>query len=546
MKLHFYLLRDSISSIDDAISRSALEGYGEPIEPSRALPFKAKAFVRICPYCDAPESIRFISSAFSVECEKYKKTNVSCIVFIEVDGRVFVLPFNARGAIAHENLEPGFGLKVVANSIDSWQLKAVDSMKIDNNVIQRRTQLSKNSDMDDFELDTSVNWIQAITGKTADCAFGGTLESAPGKTRLKTLQGKDALAFTFSEEFERVGDQCRFLLARFREDKYKDKFKFIDEIQFLPCKDPVIAALEEDLRARLISFDTDRVHVVYPDLADEVSADKFKISSGHDYVFVEYLSIAQIADFMERAGLDDFETVKITACDAQDQPVSGKYTLKELLVVEIEREGTVYVLANNAWCRINSQYLAELNAAVDKISDLTEELALPSMLKKQSANAYARKYEAPDAYYERVARKLDALKLDKPRFHLPNGQKVEITDLLTKDSRFICVKKMNDSATLSHLFSQGSVASFLLEVNEAYRSAVLRLATGCWPGFKLKDKPCFVYAIATEKPGPLSRTLFFFSKITLLLHEREIASHGHTAALCKIGIKPVDDLPGEK
>ena len=540
MKLHFYLMRDSVSDIEDAVARADLEGYGEAPGPNVPLPFKAKAFVRVRPYFDAPEPIRFISSAFSVDREKYKKTSVSCVVFVETDGRVFVIPFNARGAVAHEDLEPGFGLKVVANSIDPGQLKAVDSLKVDANVIQRRTQLSHNSDMDDFELDTSVNWIQAITGQTAEGAFGGADEPPPGKPRLKTLQGKDALAFTFGEDFARVGEQCRFLLARFREEKYKDKFKFIDEIQFLPYKDPVVPALEEDLRSRLAAFDTDRLHVVYPDPAGEGEADKFKISSGREHVFVEYLSIAQVSDFMERAGIEDYETVRITACDAQDQPVSGKYTLKELLIAELERDGVMYVLSNNAWCRINAQYLAELNAAVDRIADLTGELDLPPMLKNMSVDAYARKYEDADAYKARAAEHIGALKLDRPAFRLPGSQKAEACDLLTEDGRFICVKKMNDSATLSHLVSQGSVTSFLLEINAEYRKTLFSLGAARWPGFELKNKPCFVYAIPTDKPERLSRTLFFFSKVTLLLHEREIVSHGHAAALCKIGIRPVE------
>lgn len=41
-----------------------------------------------------------------------------------------------------------------------------------------------------------------------------------------------------------------------------------------------------------------------------------------------------------------------------------------------------FVLANNAWCKIDGEYMAKINTAVDSIEDLTDTLDLPSFRKK--------------------------------------------------------------------------------------------------------------------------------------------------------------------
>ena len=46
----------------------------------------------------------------------------------------------------------------------------------------------------------------------------------------------------------------------------------------------------------------------------------------------------------------------------------------------------------------------------------------------------------------------------------------------------------------------------------------------------------FVYAIATDKVEPLAKSLFFFSKVNLVTHARDIESRGFRVALAKIDI----------
>lgn len=542
MKLSFYLFRDTIRTLDEAIQSSDLDGFGQPVPALPSLPFKAKAFVRVRTFQEVPESIQFISTGFQLETASYKRATVSCIVFIEVENRVFALPFNARSVLSYEHLEPGFGLKVVANSIAAKQLKSIDSKKIDNNVIQRKTQLSKNSGLDDFEIDTSANWIQAVAGKTSDSAFGGIADTPQGKPRKKTLQGRDALAFTYSKGFSELGTQCEFLLNKFSEETYKEHFKFIDEIKFLSPKDPLVPKLAAKLRETLESATTDRIHVVYPDLSEGEVADKFRISYGHKAEHVDYLSISQVLQFADTLENPDLENIRISACDTENNTIGLKYALNDLLIAEIDFEGGTYVFSNNSWCGINSDYLTELNREVAAIQDISGTLSLPAIKKKQATASRDKKYEKEGEYNIRAAAHIDAISLDKQNFQVIGNQKVEISDILTKDNHYVCVKKMNDSATLSHLFSQASVSSRLLQIAPKYKQAVIAHGKRKWRDFELLERPTFVYAIPTEKSGTLAQTLFFFSKVTLLIHAKDIISHGHNVALYKIDVESVDTL----
>jgi uncharacterized protein (TIGR04141 family) len=59
-----------------------------------------------------------------------------------------------------------------------------------------------------------------------------------------------------------------------------------------------------------------------------------------------------------------------------------------------------------------------------------------------------------------------------------------------------------------------------------------------WPTIKFDDgpTPTFVYAIVTDRAGPLSDELYFFSLVNLLPHVDTIRAAGFNVGLCKIAI----------
>ena len=63
--------------------------------------------------------------------------------------------------------------------------------------------------------------------------------------------------------------------------------------------------------------------------------------------------------------------------------------------------------------------------------------------------------------------------VDRDLYHGPAGERVEACDLLAKDKALVCVKRLDGSDTMIHLFERGAVSATQLKNNKAYREFVL-------------------------------------------------------------------------
>ncbi|MFF2445425.1 DUF6119 family protein, partial [Priestia megaterium] len=186
-----------------------------------------------------------------------------------------------------------------------------------------------------------------------------------------------------------------------------------------------------------------------------------------------------------------------------------------------------YVLSLGDWYEVNRDYVTSVNDAIRNIPDLTQQFNFEEWGPK----------EKEGEYNERVAKARDWVLLDKDNYYIGGpSQKIEICDLLTKDIHLICVKQQSSSATLSHLFSQGSVSAELYRGEQDYKSRIYRDASDHWNETVEESisGPVIVYAIANDRAGDLADTLFFFSKISLLFNARIVQRLGLGVALARI------------
>jgi uncharacterized protein (TIGR04141 family) len=163
------------------------------------------------------------------------------------------------------------------------------------------------------------------------------------------------------------------------------------------------------------------------------------------------------------------------------------------------------------------------------VQDVTDALQLPE---------WTPSFKDEEAYNLHAGAQKNWLVLDRRPVILQKPQgKVEICDLLSSDLDFVHVKDMKDSATLSHLFSQGSVSARLLKLDSTYEKAVGKLFQEHFKRHRFEphtQRVRVVYAIATSKPGALADSLFFFSIVNLLQHVEDARMAGFDVALCRI------------
>jgi len=80
-------------------------------------------------------------------------------------------------ALRPEALETSAGLRIALNRIGRQLIKSVDTRRPEDATLQTRSQNSRTGDIFDFGVDTSHIILQAITGKSSDIAFAGTLRA---------------------------------------------------------------------------------------------------------------------------------------------------------------------------------------------------------------------------------------------------------------------------------------------------------------------------------------------------------------------------------
>jgi uncharacterized protein (TIGR04141 family) len=215
----------------------------------------------------------------------------------------------------------------------------------------------------------------------------------------------------------------------------------------------------------------------------------------------------------------------------EDQ-LRDRWTVYDCLVWETDFEDNKYVLFDGRWFEVEPNYASRVTEYVDAL--VSEEIEFPGANGDQDEEAYnaAVEHAFPDTY---------AL-LDRVEF-LPTGAatRIEFCDLLSSSRQFIHVKPRTGSATLSHLFSQGSVSSRLFLQDQGLRDSVrATLAVMQKAGHVAlipADRPTaaeyeVVYAIiARANQNGEFRPLPFFSAVNIMHHAGLIRNLGFRVSL---------------
>jgi uncharacterized protein (TIGR04141 family) len=524
MRLSLYLFRDDVTSFDDLLLPDRLTGAGafQEISPTRKLPYPCCAFLQN-KRSQPPRWTKFLAGHFDAADLRVRSASSSFVLFIKAKKRVFAATFGYGFlALDRSRLEPSFGLRVTLNAVDPERLTALDTRNIDLVTRQRRTHVSVGSPVSEFDFDVDLEWVRAVVGKPSS------------KKLAKTLGGTDSLSIDGAHPLETLGALCEELLQLHASDRYKSHFDFIDHVQPLPKNHPALATLEPKLVRLIKDRSLDRIAVAYPEIPDPRQLVTHRIAYGRDHQEFEDLTLLEVYGFLDahRRAESSLDQLYVTGLDDDDLPVTKRYALREYLVCEIADGNATYILSLGQWFRGSSDYVSEVRARVARIPDVSSELDLPALTPD----------EPEGAYNARAGTAKGWLLLDRGNVAAGGPyDKIEVCDLITPALDFIAVKKMRSSATLSHLFAQGSVSATLLRSHDDYRRSVRQVVTNRWANAAAAfdaNRMRFVYAMPTHKLGPVDQCLFFFSLVNLLSHQRTITTAGYPTAVCKIGYAP--------
>jgi len=188
------------------------------------------------------------------------------------------------------------------------------------------------------------------------------------------------------------------------------------------------------------------------------------------------------------------------------------------VVYEADLNGAHYLLSEGEWFEIDPSFVERIDRELSTLPRAA--VSLPA----------ANRGESEADYNARAARESDLALLDKKLIAI-GGATIEVDDLLSEQGEFIHVKRKTQSATLSHLFSQGRIAAEALKSDAGVRaSSFARLDdTGraersvLAEPFDVRSKTV-VYAVIADNADQLPARLPFFSRLNLWQARRFLAT----------------------
>lgn len=525
-RLTIYLLDESVQTARDAL----LEDRGTSETALREDSGLEGAFFYLARPLTPPAWLSLVTPAVDESLDSLRSASASGLLVILASGRYFALTFGyGRGFLNMNRVVPQFGMRVALNRIDATQIRSMDTKTFDDMVISKTTQSSKSAELPSFGVDVSRDILRAVTGQPRDSAIA------------KRLSGADALVLSKDITISDLPKLCSELLVAFEEEDYKEDFGWIDHLGLV--KDTaLVASLDLLMVQQLGASDTSTTHMAMPEPLDWGDIDHFKIAGTRKREYEDLDLDAYLAEL-------GVESVNITLASLKDRGVFVNFTRSEdddkrwsvykCLVSEQRVDDRLFVLIEGQWFSVSDSLVEEVDAFADSLPPA--KIELPS--------AIVGEVEAD--YNERVATSNpdDFLLFDR-KIKRPGGAAtgIELCDLLGSSGTWIHVKRKSRSATLSHLFAQGSVAATAFLSDRVFRDqlqpAVNDLTgtdSGPWhelvpSGDNDPDRSNYsvVYAVIANSSKAGTAWLPFFSKLNLMQTGRLLGGMGLPVSILRV------------
>jgi hypothetical protein len=526
----YYFKPDRVSNFKDLYKTDKViqaNGFEElvPTNINQDLGFNSLAFLQSDRQKE-PSWVSFVNQYFTLD--NVQNINNSLILLIEITAYNKKHFFAVVGGQGHfylnkARLQSDFGLRVVLNTINPSKIGIFDSKNFNANQKQQRITFSKGNSVQEFGFDENEELLSLMSGKPLDKNFA---------TRIS---GADSLHIASDLSFKDLGKKCQYLLKQFRSNEYKKTFPFVDK--FKPIEDAtLIAELNEKLKDYVITKDTQLISLSFPTITDLDIAHSYEYRIGSTNLPDSEFSIEKVYELITTDNpslitADYLSKIGIITFDGSGHFANG-FQFLDIVTFELNNfKGSTFILTNSHWYKIDKKYATQIDKDFDSIEIINAPAYLPKIKKGESEGSYNSR--------------LDNLKFciyDKKLFTGPTStSKVEVCDAFHKnDKHLVCVKKLSGSATLSHLFAQGSVSVTLLAEYDKYRKFFCTQTNSHFQTKEFKEKTLnvsdykLIYAIASGRKDDLKKIIPFFSKINLITHIKAIKIRGAKAALYKI------------
>jgi uncharacterized protein (TIGR04141 family) len=522
--LNVFLLREEIATFEGALEKP---DEVDAIDLAHGLPFEGRLYVKR-PSVHPPGWLDFVGSGIVGELTGLVNAGTAALLLMRARGRLFAFTFGyGRWLLRTDCWVRDFGLKVVLNTVNPDRLRSIELRVVEEMVISRRTDASRASSPGSFGLDPGRDIMRGVAGQPTETAIYG-----------KQIFGSDAVAANLKVEFRDLGDTAARFLAAYNDTVYKARFAWVDQVKIVKRRD-LIDTLDGGLLAALADDTEPRPYLAPPEMLAwanvEFTYTRDRGPRHADLDLDDYLANVDSAE----VDIDRLRQHQVRALAIDSDIELGRWTVYSCIVFEARHDEKTYVLSQGQWFEIASSLVDEVRDGLDRIPAAA--LALPP----------ARDGEWEDRYNERaVTGEPGRALLDKQLSRVASEHGlIEICDILTVDGQFIHAKRKTQSATLSHLFSQGRISADVFRRDPDVRGRLRAKLTPTHPEIaaRIPDGGTrvnahefeVVYGVITTSPAGFPQNLPFFSRLNLWrTYQYLTETLEYRASVLAIGIEP--------
>jgi uncharacterized protein (TIGR04141 family) len=462
--------------------------------------------------------------------KKFETTSRGAVIFVKVDDRLLAVTFGTGSHLLNRAaIERGFGLRVTASVVSDRDLRGAQTRGVASNSRDQKTILPVSGEFSDLSIEVDEDWVRQLAGKASD----------PGLAKM--VDGADSLKLSVPDfSLRAIVEKCRQVMEGFRSERYQEKFPFLTQVTPLDKSDPTVEILDAVVADRLRSR-SPAISFAAPDPFEHLDLGHYEMNCGYDGRFLlddlDQDSVYMVINSLNE-NKDPLEKIEVVLFNADGRDVD-KHKLKSYVQAEVTHGEVDYLLSAGLWFEIRKDFSQRIRNQVAAIPDITESLQLPAWnpvgLKKDTSDK-----TAEGSYNKMVAKGKGYALLDKDLVYFDtSNERLEICDLVTHNAELLCVKAASQSSSLSHLVAQ-AVNSAQAWGSPKYQAKLTEVWNRFQPDMAVPDRKgaTFVLAIATDRPGRLSDSLFFFAMVQIATCFTSLTRAGFSIALAGIEMKP--------
>lgn len=531
-RLTVYLMREDVKKFKDALDSSK---FAKAVPISKSTGVDAKFFYPAS-RSGRPSWVPFVET-LTGDLDGIFSASASGLLLVLSSERIFAFTFGyGRALLDLSQIEFQFGLRVALNRIDARQIRSMDTKTFQDLVVATNTQVSRSAELPAFGIDVSTDILRAVTGVPRDPALG------------KRISGSDALVLGVDVTPHELPELCSKLLAAYQEKTYRADFDWIDHLS-LVRDERQADELDQLLVDQLRSGNTDTAHLALPEAINWEDIDAFRIGGSRQHTYEDLDLDAYLEELGDRRSDITIERLKQRAVSVRftrsgDKDAFDKRASLYQCVVSEQRIGDqLFALIEGRWFAVQASLVEQVDQFVESLSVSPVALIAAGL------------GEAEGDYNRRLAASDDRFLLLDAKIKRPGGAAsgIELCDVLTADGQFIHVKRKSRSATLSHLFAQGTVSAatflfdsdFRLKIREEIEATLDGPEASRWmalvPGVDavpVRANYSVVYAIVANSRKSGMDWLPFFSKLNLMQHGRELTRLGVAVSVSRVDVLP--------